>query len=157
MNGAGALYRRLKADFPRSPKLPEINLGLASPLVAAGKYDDALRLLSEVARAQNAPLETRARSILLAGEVFERQGKLPEAIDAFLKVAVFYPGATLEASEGLWRGSTLLEKQAVNLSKTTKPKQSEQRARARKALETLVAKYPDTVHAGAAAARLSGK
>ena len=155
--GAAALYGRLKAEFPRSPKLAEANLGLARPLVAAGKFDDALRLLSEVARAPNAPLETRARGILLTGEVFERQNKLPEAIDALLKVAVFYPGAATEAGEGLWRGSGLLERQAAGLSEATRPKQSEQRARGRKALEDLVAKYPATPHVGEAKSKLAAK
>lgn len=144
--GAARAFADLKKDYPRSPKVPEANLGLAENLVAQGKNDEALPLLSEVARATTAPLEVRARGLFLNGEVQAKKGSF-EAADAYLKVAAFYPTSPW-AAEGLWKGGQMLEQQAATLGDTPAkpgaPTKPGQLARARKAYAELVAKYPDS-------------
>jgi TolA-binding protein len=140
---AQADFAQLKKDYPRSPKVTEANLGLAEGLVAGGKFDLALPLLSEVARAPSAPNNARARALFLNGKIQQAKGS-DGAIDAYLKVAAFYP-ASPDAAEGLWLGGQALEKQAATLSETPAkpggPTKSSQLARARKAYEDLIAHY----------------
>ena len=141
-----AAFRDLKKFYPQSSKVPEANLGLAEGLIAAGKPDDALLLLSEVARSSKAPLDTRAQGMLLFAKVKEGKGDLRTAIDTYLKLSAFYPTAA-QAPESLWQGGQLLEKQAATLGETptaTDPAtKSGQLARARKAYQDLITKYPD--------------
>lgn len=151
-------FRDLKKFYPQSPKVPEANLGLAEGLVAGGKPDEALPLLSDLARSSKAPLETRARGMLLFARVQNGKGQLPTSIDSYLKLAAFYP-TTAEAPEGLWEGAQLLEKQAATLGDAPTPTnpatKATQTARARKAYQDLVTKYPDTKWVGQAKARLT--
>ena len=150
--------RDLKNFYPQSPKVPEANLGLAEGLIASGKADDALPLLSDLARSSKAPLETRARGMLLFAKVQNSKGQLPTAIDTYLKLSAFYP-TTAEAPESLWEGGQLLEKQAATLGDTptaTNPAtKATQLARARKAYQDLAAKYPDAKWVSQAKARLA--
>ena len=140
---AQAAFAELKKNYPRSPKVTEANLGLAEGLVAAAKYEQALPLLAEVARAPGAPNNARARALFLNGKIQQAQGQ-DGAIDAFLKVAAFYP-ASPDAAEGLWLGGQALEKQAATLGETPSkpggPTRSSQLARARKAYQDLVTHY----------------
>ncbi len=152
-------FRDLKKFYPQSPKVPEANLGLAEGLVATGQPDEALLLLSDVARAPGAPLETRARGMLLFARVQASKDQLPTAIDTYLKLAAFYP-TTPEAPEGLWQGGQLLEKQAATLgdvpvSPTNPATKSTQLARARKAYQDLVTRYPEAKWVEQAKARLA--
>ncbi len=155
--GAGRAFAELKKDYPRSPKVPEANLGLAENLVAEGKGDEAMPLLAQVARVTTAPLNVRARGLFLNGEVQAKKGSV-EAADAYLKVAAFYPTAP-EAAEGLWKGAQILEQQAAVLGDTpTKPgspTKASQLTRARKAYEDLGSKYPDSKWANQAKARVA--
>ena len=154
---AARLFGELKKNYPRSSKVPEANLGLAESLIAQGKPDDAMPLLSEVARSSTAPVATRARGLFLNGEVQAAKGQ-DGAIDAYLKVAAFYPTSP-DAPEGLWKGAQLLEKQSETLgdapAKPGAPTRAGQLARARKAYEDLAAKYADAKWAGQARARLA--
>ena len=154
---AARAFTDLKRDYPRSTKLAEANLGLAQGLLSQGKPDDALPLLAEVAKNPRSPIPVRAHGLFLNGEIQAAKGNV-EAIDAYLKVAAFYPTAA-DAPEGLWKGAQLLEKQAETLSETPAkpgaPTKSGQIARARKAYNDLVAKYADSKWAAQARARLA--
>lgn len=155
--GAARAFTELKRDYPRSTKIAEANLGLAQSLLAQGKPDDALPLLAEVAKNSRSPIPVRARGLFLDGEIQAGKGNV-EAIDAYLKVAAFYPTAP-DAPEGLWKGAQLLEKQAGTLGETpTKPggpTKSGQLARARKAYNDLTTKYADSKWTAQAKARLA--
>ena len=158
-DAAAEAYAKLQADYPRSNKLAEANLGLARRLVAQGKPDDALKLLSAVARTTAAPLEVRAAGLLLSAEIFRARNDLGAAIDAFLKVAAFYPNALPDAPRGLWEGAQLLENQAASLgdapAQPNGPTRSSQLARARKAYDDLVKKYAASEFAAKARERLA--
>jgi TolA-binding protein len=154
---AEADFAELKKNYPRAPQVNTANLGLAEGLVAAGKFDQAMPLLAEVARAPSAPNDARARALFLNGKIQQAKGQ-DGAIDAFLKVAAFYPTAP-EAAEGLWLGGQALEKQAAGLGETPAklggPTKSGQLARARKAYQDLVAHYGSSPWAGQARQRLA--
>ncbi len=153
---AARAFTELKRDYPRSSKLAEANLGLARNFLAQGKPDDALPLLAEVAKNPRSPMPVRAHGLFLNGEIQAAKGSV-EAIDAYLKVAAFYPGAT-DAPEGLWKGAQLLEKQAETLSDTPAkpgaPTKTGQLTRARKAYNDLATRYADSQWTAQAKARL---
>ena len=150
-------FTDLKRDYPRSSKIPNANLGLAQNLIAKGHADDAMALLAEVARSSTSPVEARARALFLNGEVQAARGD-DGAIDAYLKVAAFYPSSP-DAPEGLWKGGQMLEKQAAKLGDTPAkpggPTKATQLARARKAYEDLTARYADSKWSAEAKARLA--
>ena len=150
-------FTDLKRDYPRSPKIAEANLGLAQGLISQGKPDDALPLLAEVAKNPRSPIPVRAHGLFLNGEIQAAKGNF-EAIDAYLKVAAFYPTAA-DAPAGLWQGAQLLEKQAGTLGDTSSkpgaPTKSGQLARAHKAYNDLVTRYPDSKWTAQARARLA--
>ncbi len=155
--GAARAFTELKRDYPRSTKIAEANLGLAQSLVSQGRSEEALPFLAEVANNPRAPIPVRAHGLFLNGEVQERKGSV-EAIDAYLKVAAFYPTSP-DAPEGLWKGAQLLEKQAETLGETPakpgEPTKSGQLARARKAYNDLATKYADSKWTAQAKARLA--
>ena len=155
--GAARAFMDLKRDYPRSTKSAEANLGLAQSFLAQGKPDEALPFLAEVAKNPRSPIPVRAHGLFLNGEIQAGKGNV-EAIDAYLKVAAFYPTAA-DAPEGLWKGAQLLEKQADTLSETPAkpggPTKSGQLARARKAYNDLATKYADSKWTAQAKARLA--
>jgi outer membrane protein assembly factor BamD (BamD/ComL family) len=157
MADATADFTQLKKNYPRSSKVTEANLGLAEGLVAGGSLDQAMPLLAEVARSPSAPNNARARALFLNGKIQQAKG-LDGAIDAYLKVAAFYPTAP-DAAEGLWLGGQLLEKQAATLTETPSkpggPTKSGQLARARKAYEDLVTHYGSSKWADQARQRIA--
>ena len=148
---AAKLYDELVTTYPRSSKAPEAKLGVAEGLIAQQKWDDALKRLNEVTSTQSAPQSTKARALFLNGVVQEGKGEVG-ALDAYLKVAAFFATAP-DAPEGLWKGGQLLEKQAATLpdpnTKTT------QLARARKAYDDLVKRYPTSQFVAQARDRLA--
>ena len=156
-SAAAQAFTELKRSYPRSSKLAEANLGLAQNLLAQGKPNDALPLLAEVAKNPRSPLAVRAHGLFLNGEIQAAKGSV-EAIDSYLKVAAFYPTAP-DAPEGLSKGAGLLEKQAATLpdtpAKPGAPTKPGQLARARKAYNDLVMKYPDSKWTAQAKARLA--
>lgn len=151
---AAQQFDALKKFYPWSPKILEANYGIAQSLMTQGKLDDAMTLLVGIIRAPTATAELRANSFLLAGKVQEQKGALEPAIDYYIKIATFYEGVPSAASEGLWRGAQLLEKQAASLSETTKPKKSAQLSKATKAYKDLSEKYPASGFAVKAKERL---
>ena len=155
--GAQRDFALLTKEYPRSAKVPEADLGLAENLVAQGRGDEAMPLLSVVARTTTAPLGVRARGLFLVGEIQAKKGSF-QAADAYLKVAAFYPTAP-EAAEGLWKGGQMLEQQAATLTdapaKPGGPTKSGQLARARKAYQELLSKYSDSKWTDPAKGRLA--
>ena len=152
---AGAKFDALKKLYPWSPKILEANFGIAQSLYQQKKYDEAAALLVQIIRAPTATADLRANSMLLGGDVQSEKGQTGPAIDYYMKIATFYEGVPVASAEGLWRGGQALEKQAATLTETSKPKKSEQLAKAIKGYKDLVQKYPNapsvTEGAGAAA------
>ena len=148
---AGKLYAELLATYPRSAKAPEAELGISESLIADKKWDDAMKQLNDVARAPSAPLFAKARALFLNGVVQEARGEVG-ALDSYLKVAAFYATAP-DAPEGLWKGGQLLEKQAATL--TDPNTKATQIARARKAYDDLVKRYPNAAWVTQAKDRLA--
>jgi TolA-binding protein len=152
--GAAEQFDKLKKLYPWSPKILEANFGIAQSLAQQKKLDDATTLLVAIIRAQTATAELRANSMLLGGDIQIEKGNLEAAIDYYIKIATFYEGVPTAASEGLWKGGQLLEKQAATLTETGKPKKSEQMAKAIKAYKDLIEKYPSSPFAAQAKERL---
>lgn len=161
---AGQLFQQLKALYPWSPKVLEADYGIAESLAAEGKLDEALGLLPAIIRAQNASADLRANAFLLGGNIMmkkmdgttdakEKDEFRAQAIDFFTKIAQFYSGVPIAASEGLWKGGQLLEAQAAD-AKDEKFK-TQQLGRAREAYKQLVKDYPDSSQAPEAKARLA--
>ncbi len=109
---AGKLFAELEATYPWSPKMLEVNYGIASTLHDEKKDDDAMKRIFEVIKAQKASSELRAKSMLLLGKIHEANGRYEMAIDNFMKISVLYLGVPKIAAEGLWLAGQLLEKQA---------------------------------------------
>ncbi|HEY3898818.1 MAG TPA: tetratricopeptide repeat protein [Chthoniobacter sp.] len=107
------LFAELEQDYPWSPKMLEVNYGIAVALHDKGKDEEARAHLKEVIKAQKASAELRAKSMLLIGDIYKSAGSIPEAIDNYIKISVFYTGVPKIAAEGLWRGAQLLEDQST--------------------------------------------
>jgi TolA-binding protein len=154
---AGEAFDNLKKWYPWSPKLLEANFGIAQSLYQQKKYDEALALLIPIMRAQSASatVDLRANAMLLGGRIQEAQGHIEAAIDYYIKIGSFYEGVPVAAAEGLWRGAQLLEKQAAGLNDTGAVTKSGQFAKAMKAYQGIVEKYPSSPYADQAAKRLS--
>jgi TolA-binding protein len=141
---AGKLFAELKKDYPWSPKVLEANFGIAKSLVDQQKYDDASKLLVGIVSSHTATAPLRANAFLLIGDIQAAKNNVAAAIDSYLKTAAFYAGVPDAASEGLWRGGQMLEKQSTTLTEQSSPKKSEQVAKAVKAYKDLISKYPDS-------------
>ena len=161
---AGKLFQQLKALYPWSPKVLEADYGIADSLRAEGKLDEALALLPAIIRAQNASAELRANAFLLGGNIMmkkmdgatdakQKDEFRAQAIDFFTKIAQFYSGVPIAASEGLWKGGQLLEAQAAD-AKDEKFK-SQQLSRARESYKQLVKDYGGSAQAPLAKERLT--
>ena len=121
-SAAEKFFLKLKTLYPWSSKSLEADFGLAQAERAAGKYDEALAKLGSIIRAPRIPAELSARSMFLYAQIFEDQAKAAtdltaqinfynNAIDNYLKIAQFYAGVPVIASEGMWNGCQLIEKQ----------------------------------------------
>jgi TolA-binding protein len=152
---AGKLFTELKTDYPWSPKVVEADFGIAKSLVQDNKLDDASKLLVGIVGSRNAPSSVRAHAFLLIGQIQEAKGNIDAAIDSYLKTAAFYEGVEDAASEGLWRGGQMLEKQAETLNEQSVPKKSEQIAKAISAYKDIVTKYPASPFVAKAQERLN--
>jgi len=105
-------FKELEELYPWSSKMLEVNYGIALDLHDKKDDDAAVKRLLEVTKAQGASAELRARAMLLLGRIHEENKRYAEAIDNYVKIAVFYGGIEKIAAEGLWRGAQLLERQA---------------------------------------------
>jgi tetratricopeptide (TPR) repeat protein len=110
--GGGAKFAELEKLYAWSPKMLEVNYGLALDMHDKKQDDAAMKRLLEVIKAQKASAELRAKSMFLLGRIHEDNGRFSEAIDNYVKISVFYGAIGKVAAEGLWRGAQLLEKQA---------------------------------------------
>jgi TolA-binding protein len=110
---AGKMFADLEKLYPWSPKMLEVNYGIALDLHDKGQDDDAMKRLFEVIKAQKASAELRAKSMLLLGKIHEAAKRFEMAIDNYLKISVYYGGVPKVAAEGLWLGAQLLERQAT--------------------------------------------
>lgn len=108
----GAKFKQLEELYPWSPKMAEVNYGVAVALREEKKDDDAMKRLLEVVKLPKAPAVLRAHSMLLIGKIHEDAKRFDQAIDNYIKIASFYAGVPDAAAEGLWRGAQLLERQA---------------------------------------------
>jgi len=151
---AGQLFQQLKTLFPWSPKVLEADYGIAQSLRSQQKPDEAMNLLGGIIRAQNATAELRANSFLLYGHIMKdkmaaeadpkkKAENCGAAIDFFMKIPQFYSGVPAAAAEGLWEGGQLLEQQAATLTEESKPKKSEQLARAKACYSQIVKDFPN--------------
>ena len=111
--GGGAKFAELEKLYPWSPKMLEVNYGLALDLHEKKQDEDAVKRLLEVIKAQKASAELRAKSMLLLGKVHEANARYSEAIDNYVKISVYYSAIKPIAAEGLWLGGQLLERQAT--------------------------------------------
>ena len=141
---AGELFGKLKELYPWSPKVLEANYGIAASLREQGKGDEAVALLTQIIRAQNASSQLRADSMLLGGHIQKDKGEREAAIDYFIKISAFYDGVPEAASTGLWEGAQLLDQQVNDLQGSDPEKAKKQRAQLVRALQELVQKFPDS-------------
>ena len=111
-DAGGKKFLELEKNYAWSPKMLEVNYGIASDLHEKKQDDDAVKRLLEVVKAMKAPAELRANSMLLLGKIHESNKRFDQAIDNYIKIATYYQGVPEVAAEGLWRGAQLLEKQA---------------------------------------------
>lgn len=153
--GAGALFEKLKALYPWSPKVLEANYGIAASLREQRKTDEAIALLTQIIRAQNASAKLRADAMLLGGHIQKDLGQREAAIDYYIKISAFYDGVPEAASTGLWEGGQLLEQQSAELQSSEPDKAKRQRAQAIRAYQELAQKFPDSEFASKARERLN--
>jgi TolA-binding protein len=162
---AGQFFQQLKIQFPWSPKVLEADYGIAQSLRSEKKPDEAMALLGGIIRAQNATAELRANSFLLYGHIMKdkmaaeadpkkKAENCGAAIDFFMKIPQFYSGVPGAAAEGLWEGGQLLEQQAATLTEESKPKKSEQLARAKACYSQIVKDFPSDKNSEQAKQRL---
>ena len=109
---AAKKFKELEENYAWSPKMMEVNYGIAQDLHDKKQDEDALKRLLEVVKNSNATSELRAKSMLLLGIIHEEAGRFDVAIDNYIKIGTFYSGVPEAAAEGLWRGAQLLERQA---------------------------------------------
>ena len=153
--GAGALFEKLKALYPWSPKVLEANYGIAASLREQGKGDEAIALLTQIIRAPNAPTDLRAEAMLLGGFIQKDKGERDAAIDYFIKISAFYEGVPEAAASGLWEGGQLLELQVTELQASDPEKATKQKAQVVRAYKELTEKFPDSEFAPKAKERLT--
>lgn len=153
--GAGQLFEKLKSLYPWSPKVLEANYGIAASLRGQGKADEAIALLSQIIRAQNASSQLRADAMLLGGYIQKDKGERDAAIDYFIKISAFYDGVPEAAAAGLWEGGQLLEQQVNELLASDPAKAQKQKEQMLRAYKEITEKFPDSKYAAQARERLS--
>ncbi len=153
--GTGALFEKLKALYPWSPKVLEANYGIAASLREQGKGDEAIALLTQIIRTPNSPTDLRAEAMLLGGFIQKDKGQRDAAIDYFIKISAFYEGVPEAAATGLWEGGQLLELQVSELQASDPEKATKQKAQVVRAYKELAEKFPDSEFAPKARERLN--
>ncbi len=140
--GAAKNFAKLKELYPWSSKIFEADYGIAVGFYGEKKYEDAIKLIEGIVRAQTASNELRAKAMVLGGKIRRDSGDLAAAIDYFIKTDYFYGGVPTVASEGLFLGAQALEAQSAA---ATDPKlKAEAAAKAKKYYADLKTKYPDS-------------
>ncbi|MFV0336995.1 MAG: tetratricopeptide repeat protein [Chthoniobacterales bacterium] len=161
---ASTLFQELKKLYPWSPKVLEAELGIAKAEYEAKKLADAIARLPAIMRSQTATVELKADATMLYGDIMllrakessdpkEKEEKTLAAIDYYLQIAAFYPAATRQAAEGLWKGAQLLEEQ-IKTGTNSEIKAKQQKSLHR-AYNDLVENYPNSPNTDAARSRLA--
>ncbi len=141
-------FAKLKSLYPWSTKIFEADLGIATGFYTQKKYDDAIKLVEGIVRAQTASNDLRAKAMVLGGKIRRDTGDLASAIDFFIKTDYFYGGVPTVAAEGLFLGAQSLEAQSA-AAKDPKTK-ADAAAKAKKYYGDLRQKYPDSPFAAQA-------
>ncbi len=165
---SGGTFHRLRRHYPKCPKLAELDFELAESLFQQKKDGEAADLLVPLISSTNGSAELHANAMLLLGSVHERRNELAAAINQYFKLDALYQGVPGAASEALWRGAQLLEKQAAELGRAREAGAREenppgeipitkegQLQKAIQAYQDLVEKYPHSPHLPEAKARLA--
>lgn len=145
---AQALFSRLKAEFPNSPKILDAAYGEGLGLVAAGKFEEAFVIWRDVLRSPRASNEIKARTLIAYGQALEQMadknlspqeakredGKPPAnprelAITYYTRVDLLFEAQADQAAEGLY----LAVQAARRLNQSDQASQF---------LQTLQTKYP---------------
>jgi TolA-binding protein len=152
---AAKLFEQLKANYPWSPKVIDANFGIAKAEVQQNQLDDATKLLVPIVGSRVGSASIRAHALVLIGDIQAARNNVDAAIDSYLKAAAFYGGVPDAASEALWKGGQMLEKQAATLSEQSAPKRSEQLQKAVNAYKEIQSQYPNSQFLKQAQGRIS--
>ena len=128
---AGENFEKLKTFYPWSSKIREADYGIAAAMRAAGKFDDAIALLTTILKDARATPLLKGRSILLIGHCLKDKGQIDSALDNYKKIYNFYSVADEPAAEGLWQAAQIYKSKGM-----TKEHDD--------AIGILKAKYPNT-------------
>lgn len=107
------VFEQLKQFYPWSAKVAEADFGIGAGLFEQKKYGEAVDILAEVAAKNTAPPPLRAKAMLLLAKALEAQKIYDQAINNYLKTALYFKAEEDIAAEALWLGAQLLEKQAT--------------------------------------------
>lgn len=135
------MFDQILALYPWSDKAAEAKLYVAQRLFVEGDLKEARKLLGEVFKTMTTPPSVRAEALLVTAQIFEKENKLEDAVDTYLKVAVFFPSIDQAAAQGLFRGGELLTILATRADET---KKADFYKKAAKAFQDLIDKYPDS-------------
>jgi tetratricopeptide (TPR) repeat protein len=110
---AASKYKELQTSFGSSKKVLEADYGVILAKVNEGKLeDDFIPRLQKVVNTPTKNFELPAKALFLIARIQEMEKDYDSAIDNFIKIHTRYESVPSVSSEGLWRGSQLLEKQA---------------------------------------------
>jgi tetratricopeptide (TPR) repeat protein len=115
------ILEEMKRLYPWSPKLAEADYGIGAGLYADKKFEEAIDLLAKVAKNNAAPVHLRAQSMMLIAKSGEELKRFEEAINNYIKIGTLFESERELASEGLWRGGQLMEKQVTGEIKKPAP------------------------------------
>lgn len=118
---AAKILEDLKKLYPWSSKVMEANFGIGAGLYEQKKYDEALEILSNVAKSNTGSVKIRAQAMMMIAKALDEQKKYDEAINNYIKIAAFFESERDLAAEGLWRGAQLMEDQASGKIAPPKP------------------------------------
>ncbi|MCS7064400.1 MAG: tetratricopeptide repeat protein [Methylacidiphilales bacterium] len=104
---ANAIYEEMRQLYPNQPQfLLKANLSAAKSEVRQGKTTEALKLISPLIEEASTTLNISdqkaslyAEAHLIQGMIFEREQKLHEALQAYVKVYTLYPQGAQAAAE----------------------------------------------------------
>jgi TolA-binding protein len=84
------LYTDAIEKVGATAKLKDVTMGRARTLYELGKLDDAKKAFEQIASVREWRGEITAESVFMVGQIFEKQGKTPEAIGRYQRVYVSY-------------------------------------------------------------------
>lgn len=112
----------LKRLYPWSGKVAEADYGIGAGLFEQKKYEEAIEILSKVARNNAANVHLRAMSMMTIAKAQESLKSFSEAINNYVKIGILFESERELAAEGFWLGAQLMEKQVTGeIKKPTPP------------------------------------